>query len=153
MTFTTTFIQIITHPILLAAFFSHIVSQSIKVIILLIQKKEYAWKALYQNYGGMPSSHTAVVIGITFAILFSEGVSNLFMLSLFWAAFIISDVLSVKWFFGPRSIILHEVVEVMAKKHKKKLKDPPTAVGHSIPEVLVGITIGFIVSYLIYFVI
>ncbi|MBT4446377.1 divergent PAP2 family protein [archaeon] len=150
---TQTFVDIFTHPIFLAAFFSFLLSQTVKIILLLYNKKEYALKAIYQNYGGMPSTHTAVVSAITFSILFSEGVSNLFILSFFWATFIISDVLSVKWFFGPRNIILHEVVEVLDNRYKKKLKDPPMAVGHSPKEVIVGLVIAFAVSYLIYFVV
>ena len=144
-------LAILSHPIFLATAISFILSQVLKVIILLIKKKPYALQAFYRMYGGMPSTHTAVVSAVSFSILLSEGVTTLFMLSLFWSITIISDVVGVKWFFYPRNLILKDAVKILNKTHRRKLKSPPMEVGHSLEEVLAGIIIAFASSYLVYF--
>ena len=153
MSFINTITQIIIHPIFLATAASFIISQLVKFIINISTHKSYAVEALYQGYAGMPSTHTAIVSAVTFSIFFTEGVSTLFMLSFFWAAITIADLLSVTWFHTPRNKIITELLKVLRTKHHKKLLTPPMNVGHSIPDILVGILISFIVSYLIYFVI
>jgi uncharacterized protein len=144
------FLNVITNSIFIATVLSFIVSQIFKVIILIIKRKPYAYQAFYRMYGGMPSTHTAVVSTVTFSILLIDGVTTLFMFSLFWSITIISDVIGVKWFFTPRNQIFQELEKIIVKKHHKKLHSIPMEVGHTVWDVIIGIIIAILTSFFVF---
>ncbi len=140
-------LDILTHPILVATLLSFVASQLLKCLILLIQGKHYAFQVLYRQYGGMPSTHTAVVMAVTFSIYFLEGASNLFFIAMFWAAITIADVMGVRWFFAPRDKHLKALAKHVKRVDHTKLPEIPEMIGHTFLEVLVGAGIAFLVSY------
>lgn len=68
--------------VLLAPALAWLVSQTTKVVVLASKKRAFkpSW---FLKTGDVPSSHAAVLSALTFSILFQEGFSTLFAVSLF----------------------------------------------------------------------
>ena len=120
----------------LAIFFSFLVAQGGKMLLNLLNKKPVN---ILEN-GGMPSSHTAIIVGIMTTILIEEGFTLLFVVAFFIGLLFIDDAMGVRRETSKHSLFLNDLLK------KKRFK----IVGHEPLEVLVGAIIGFVVPILIY---
>ena len=98
--------------------------------------------------GGMPSSHTALVVSLVISIAFQEGVhSSMFAIALALAAVVIYDALGVRRETGRQSEVLNQIITQMLVEGKpiteKQLKE---LVGHTPLEVLGGLIVGITVT-------
>lgn len=125
------FFQILT--ILIITFF---LSQGVKWLLDFIKHK----KVLWSENGGMPSSHTALLVSLTTSVALYEGFNILFLsLSLITILFI-NDALAVRWEASKHSIFLNK----LTKTNKFNI------VGHKPLEVIVGFIIGLLIPLLFY---
>ena len=129
------------------AVFSWCVAQAIKVLISLWLDKKLDWRRCF-GMGGMPSSHTALVISLVISIAFQEGVhSSMFAIALALAAVVIYDALGVRRETGRQSEVLNQIITEMLVEGKpiteKQLKE---LVGHTPLEVLGGLIVGVTVT-------
>lgn len=96
------------------------------------------WKA-----GGMPSSHSAVMVTTLTVIGGRQGVgSALFGLCFAVACIVIYDALNVRRAVGEQGDVLRKIAA-----HTKVDSRFFTAYGHSAPEVVVGALIGLVVGW------
>lgn len=66
----------------------------------------------------MPSSHTAVVVAVSFVIGWIDGIdSHLFSLSLVIAAIVIYDALNIRYHAGEQARILNKITDKLSKHH------------------------------------
>lgn len=114
------------------------IAQLIKGIILSIKYKKFKIKYFYLN-GQMPSSHSAAVSSLSFAIFFEQGLSALFVLSVVLALIVMRDAYGVRW-----------QVTKNTKKLFPKEKEENQIIGHKFKEVFVGFLIGSVVSIIAY---
>jgi acid phosphatase family membrane protein YuiD len=124
-------------------------AQGIKIIIDIRKKGHFERNDLFDG-GGMPSSHTAVVVAVAFVIGWIDGVnSHLFSLSLVIAAIVIYDALNIRYHAGEQARILNKITAKLSNHHDDieptQFKHP---LGHTIPEVLGGTVVGVITSLL-----
>lgn len=127
--------------------FSWAAAQLIKVLINLWLNKKLDWRRCF-GMGGMPSSHTALVISLVISIAFQEGVhSSMFAIALTLAAVVIYDALGVRRETGRQSEVLNQIITEMLVEGKpiteKQLKE---LVGHTPLEVLGGLIVGVTVT-------
>ena len=127
--------------------FSWAAAQLIKVLINLWLNKKLDWRRCF-GMGGMPSSHTALVISLVISIAFQEGVhSSMFAIALALAAVVIYDALGVRRETGRQSEVLNQIITEMLVEGKpiteKQLKE---LVGHTPLEVLGGLIVGVTVT-------
>lgn len=94
--------------------------------------------------GGMPSSHSTVVSAITFSIFMLQGFSSLFFVSLVFSLIIISDAFRLRKNVG----IQGQEINLLLKKSKKKPID--IVYGHTFTQVVAGMFLGVIISYLVF---
>jgi hypothetical protein len=87
----------------------------------------------------MPSSHSAAVSSLSFAIFFEQGLSALFVLSVVLALIVMRDAYGVRW-----------QVTKNTKKLFPKEKEENQIIGHKFKEVFVGFLIGSVVSIIAY---
>ena len=132
-------------------FFSWAAAQFIKVLINLWLNKKLDWRRCF-GMGGMPSSHTALVVSLVISIAFQEGVhSSMFAIALALAAVVIYDALGVRRETGRQSEVLNQIITQMLVEGKpiteKQLKE---LVGHSPLEVLGGLIVGAISLMIFY---
>lgn len=132
----------------LTAITSWLLAQTIKLIILIFNKKKFDFR-IYFSTGGMPSAHSAVVSGLAISIGFYYGFGGgLFALSAIFAFIVMFDAQSVRKSVGIQATILNQMMDEFFKKkefHFKKLKE---LLGHTRLEVLGGMILGIIVGYL-----
>lgn len=125
------------------------VAQFIKVLINLWLNKKLDWRRCF-GMGGMPSSHTALVVALAISIAFQEGAgSAAFAVAFTLAAVVIYDALGVRRETGRQSEVLNQIVTHVLVEGKpiteKQLRE---LIGHSPVEVLGGLIVGVAIALL-----
>jgi len=144
------FTQIIVNQHIFIALSSCISAQALKVLVDYGRKKKVD-KALIFGTGGMPSSHSALVVALTASIGITEGVSSaLFAISLIFAGVVMYDAAGVRRAAGKHAEIINDIVESLENigiKPDEKLKE---LLGHSPIEVMAGAIWGGFITWLAY---
>ncbi|AMC92759.1 hypothetical protein AOC36_01775 [Erysipelothrix larvae] len=142
---------------LLCAIVANIVAQLLKPIFHYIKTGNWDFKMALES-GGFPSSHTALVVGLAFAIGYSEGFTSTF----FYIAFclmliVVYDAANVRYYAGQNIRMTKQLINDFEVLTKHKLTDPvyqervKTVLGHKWVEVIGGLVLGFIVATALYF--
>lgn len=133
----------------LAAVLAFFVAQIAKVFTAFKADKKWDWhKAV--SPGGMPSSHTAFIVGLTVAVAQADGTnSRSFAICLVMSCIVMYDATGVRLQAGKHAAILHHIVSNLPDDHPaaqnyEKLKD---VLGHTPAEVLAGALLGTVVGY------
>lgn len=120
--------------------------QSFKVIWDLVTIKQFNFKRIV-GAGGMPSSHSAVVVAITTMIGRSQGTTSpIFALSLIFACVVMYDACGVRRAAGKQAHILNEIVNTKGLSPVEVNEKLEELIGHSPKQVIVGALIGLIVG-------
>lgn len=142
------FITAMMHNVvLMSALTAWLIAQILKVIITFITHSEINLERLFGS-GGMPSSHTALVVALTFAIAFHDGAqSSFFALAFVLACIVMYDAAGVRNAAGKQAKVINKLVRQMRVEHTVdiKLKE---LLGHSPVEVMAGALLGFTIAYL-----
>ena len=128
-----------------------IITQLIKLLLGYKKHPNITFKDLF-SYGGMPSSHAAIVAGLVAVTLLIDGISSLtFLISIVFYIIIIRDAIGYRREIGFHAKRLNQI------SNKLKLGSPPLTerMGHTVKEVFWGTVLGFTISlillYLFYF--
>lgn len=122
--------------------------QIYKFIHDLIKTKKFDFKRLI-GMGGMPSSHSAVVMSLATLIGKYEGVNTpIFALALIMAIVVMYDACGVRRAAGEQSMILNKMLEKPELKEYQNSKKLDENLGHTPVQVFVGGLIGFFVGIL-----
>ncbi|MEF3304487.1 divergent PAP2 family protein [Paenibacillus sp. GYB003] len=120
---------------------SWIVSGTIKFLINYFKNGSEALKKV--GNGGFPSTHTSVVSSVTFLILFSEGFTSTFSVSVALLMIVIIDATGIR-----RSLGKHATIINFMNKDIKDFNKLREQQGHNIFEVIGGLMVGAILGYL-----
>ncbi|WP_242945673.1 divergent PAP2 family protein [Anaerobranca gottschalkii] len=127
------------------------IAQTLKVIIELLLKREFnAYR--FVGAGGMPSSHSALVMALTTTLALDFGWdSPLTAISFIFALVVMYDAAGVRRAAGKQAKILNIIISELQQGNKiidekEKLKE---LLGHTPIEVVAGALLGIIVPYLI----
>lgn len=125
---------------------SWFIAQALKVMLTLLTQKKFD---LYRfvGSGGMPSSHSSIVMGLSTAVGLKNGWDSvLYALSLVFALIVMYDAAGVRRAVGKQAIILNKILQDK-QKHKqieeKRLKE---LVGHTPIEVFAGALLGILIA-------
>lgn len=133
-----------TYAVFIIPILAFTITQFIKFVIHGV-KHDWDWEYVFA-YGHMPSSHTAFVTSVVTAIGYYEGVhSGVFALAVCLAVIVINDAVRLRTYMGDQSRYLNMLVGALSldKKQFPRLKE---RVGHRTSEVIVGGSIGFLLS-------
>ena len=120
--------------------------QLFKVIHDLVVTKKFNFKRI-MGAGGMPSSHTGVVVSLATMIGRSEGFdSPIFALSLAFAFVVMYDAAGVRRAAGKQAQLLNKLVETPGLTGIQVQEKLVEVLGHTPKQVLVGAIIGIIVG-------
>lgn len=132
------------------------VAQSLKHVFVSYNKKRKVIDQPDQNEnallmiapsGGMPSAHSATVFALATIIGMVHGFeSELFAVSILFAAVIMYDAMMVRYSSGEQG----EAILSILKELKSGIKKPKVAKGHLLSEVLVGALIGWVVAFVVF---
>ncbi len=126
------------NPIIFIVLIAWLLAEVIKVITASVKKDRFALDMLFKT-GGMPSAHTAFVSALSTSIGLTEGInSTIFIITASFSLIVIHDAFAVRGVIG---------------KQLNKLMKPTLSevinIGHSISEVLMGMTIGIAIPLLL----
>ena len=142
--------EIITNKVLIIPLCSWAIAQLLKVIIVLIQKKQLDLRYLVIS-GGMPSSHSAFVSALAASVALIEGFgSTAFGISAILALVIMYDAAGVRHSVGQQSVVLNRIIrELRLRRPVVELgRDLKEFIGHTQFQVIIGGLIGIIVTLL-----
>lgn len=132
--------------VLWVSFIAWFVAQSLKVIIELLQNKKIDL-GLFIGSGGMPSSHSSLVTGMTTCIAIQEGInSNLFAVSAIMSMIVMYDAAGVRRAAGKQAEAINLIlstIEDPSIKLDKKLKE---LIGHTPIQVACGAILGILIG-------
>ena len=139
--------QLLENRLLWVGVLGWFVAQSLKLILTLIVEKRLDWTRMY-GLGGMPSSHTSVVVSVTVAVGIRMGFNSaLFAISLALALITITDAMGVRRQAGKQAAVLNRVVQELVENGgdlpEETLKE---LLGHSPLQVLVGALLGLVIA-------
>ena len=137
--------QILLNRPLAAAFFAAILAQFLKPFLLLPIEKKFKFHLLFST-GGMPSSHTAGVVGLCTSLFLIEGwQSYYFAIAFTFAAIVIHDAMGIRRAAGKQAEIINEWSRILTQIHEDGEFTPEnlkTMLGHSFTQVLGGFVLG-----------
>ncbi|MDY1592026.1 MAG: divergent PAP2 family protein [Methanofastidiosum sp.] len=148
MSLTTTIVSFFYNPISSPTLIAYLASVIGKIIYESIKKKHLTIQIAIQD-GGMPSSHTAIVVGLSTAIFLHEGMSTVFWVSLVFAFVVMKDAIGIRWETGQQAKVINKMMKKlrMGKVVDEELKE---LLGHTEAQVLGGFIFGVLFSYLGY---
>lgn len=139
--------ELLSNRVFLATVLSWIFGQGSKILVLAVRGR--LTRERLTGGGGMPSGHSATVTGLAMSCGLVEGFdSSVFAVALFFAILAIYDAKGVRYETGEQGKVLNR----MADRDEKEGKEPlyrrrfPEMMGHTTPEIVVGILIGLAVS-------
>jgi len=113
------------------------------------------WQHLINDYGGMPSSHTAYVVSLATVVGLSQGFNSAaFAISFVLMLIVIRDAIGFRREIGRNAVFTNMLAKIIYKDAspsiKKKLDFLNERVGHSLLEVIVGFICGATLSTILY---
>ncbi len=145
-------IEMATNYALISAGAGWVVAQILKAITGVFKVKKFTLTEFFFGTGGMPSSHTAAVIGLLTACGIKYGVgSGYFAVSFILAMIVIRDAMGMRRQVGEHSkalnLIFKELIE--SKDNERTQKAFNELAGHSPLQVFAGAAVGAVVALLI----
>ena len=120
--------------------------QLFKLIYDLITTKKFNFKRI-MGAGGMPSSHSAVVVGLATLIGKYEGVNSaIFGLAFIVAVVVMYDACGVRRAAGKQAALLNKLVETPGLTGVQVSEKLVEVLGHTPVQVIVGALIGVVVG-------
>jgi hypothetical protein len=136
------FREIIGNPVLFVGIFAWFLAQFLKVPIQYILYRKVNW-GLWFSSGGMPSSHSALMSSITFAIgMFNGFDTPIFALAFAVSMIVIYDAAGVRREAGRHAEKLNILVNEFFSGQPISEKQLKEVIGHTPAQVLAGIALG-----------
>jgi hypothetical protein len=138
--------SIFQNYVLIAALIAWGIAQTIKVPLEYLQTRHWNWALLVQA-GGMPSSHSALVVGITHGIGLSVGFGTpLFALAFAMSMIVIYDATGIRRQAGKHAELINAMIDDLAAGNPLKEEQLREVLGHTPLEALGGILLGLVVA-------
>ena len=120
--------------------------QLFKLIYDLVVTKQFNFKRIL-GAGGMPSSHSAVVVALCTMIGKNYGIdSAIFGLSIVFAFVVMYDAAGVRRAAGKQAKLLNKIVQTPGLSNVEVTEKLQEVLGHTPTQVFVGALIGLIVG-------
>lgn len=143
------FIKFITNKYIYVPVLLWLAIQCFKVIYDLIATKRFNFKRIV-GAGGMPSSHTAIVISLTTLIGKDIGVDTpLFALALITSLIVMYDAAGVRRAAGKQAALLNKIVNTPGLSIPQVQERLVEVLGHTPVQVVVGAIIGVAVGLIV----
>lgn len=139
--------QLLQNPSLLTALSAWLIAQLIKPPLEYIRTKKWSWFYIF-SAGGMPSSHSALMVAATMGIGLHEGFdAPAFTIAFAMSMIVLYDAAGVRREAGKHAEKINILIEELLSGHPISDKELREVIGHTPLEVLGGIILGLIVSF------
>lgn len=136
---------------LLAPLVAWAIAQAAKVIYTSIRQRRLNLRVLAET-GGMPSSHAAIVMGLTTAVgKHADGgvASAAFAIALIFSFVVMYDAAGLRRAAGRQAAILNRLVEDLVHMRGMQEQRLRELLGHTPFEVVVGAVLGIVVGLIL----
>ena len=134
---------------LLAPIVAWSIAQAAKVILYSVRERSLNLRVLAVT-GGMPSSHSAIVMGLTTAIgKYAGPTSPQFAIALIFSFVVMYDAAGLRRAAGRQAAILNRLVEDLVHMRGVQEQKLRELLGHTPVEVLVGAVLGVAVGLIL----
>ena len=124
---------------LIAGLLGMLLAQGVKVLDQLRKHKRLIWRRLMAP-GGMPSSHAALVTGLTAAVGVQYGFLSMpFSICMVFSLVILYDAAGVRYAAGKHATVLNHMLKTFDNEQHEELTE---SLGHTPFEIFIGILIG-----------
>jgi hypothetical protein len=125
------------------------IAQAAKVVLYSVRERRLNLRVLAVT-GGMPSSHSAIVMGLTTAIgKYSGPTSPQFAIALIFSFVVMYDAAGLRRAAGRQAAILNRLVEDLVHMRGVQEQKLRELLGHTPVEVLVGAVLGVAVGLIL----
>ena len=137
----------ITHnDVLITACLAWVLAQCSKLLIVLLRERELQL-AYMTSAGGMPSSHSAIVVALATRIGMEEGVgSPAFAIAFVFAGVVLYDAAGIRRAVSVQARIINRMMEEVIELKRFNEKRLLELLGHTPFEVFVGSLLGLLVA-------
>ncbi len=143
-------ITILDNKILIVAIISMLAAQLIKFVITAISNKKIDMRILTST-GGMPSSHSALVMGLVVAIGFEKGLASIELaIAVVFAMIVMYDAAGIRRAAGKQAKILNKMMDQLDSGQDIREEQLKELLGHTPIEVVVGALLGVFIAVLFY---
>lgn len=140
--------QFISNKYVIIPFLLWFSIQLFKVIWDLIATKKFNFKRI-MGAGGMPSSHSAIVVALAVLIGKSQGFdSPIFALALIFSFVVMYDAAGIRRAAGKQAKLLNKLIETPGLTGVQVSEKLVEVLGHTPTQVIVGALIGVIVGFI-----
>lgn len=137
---------LMANTIFMCAFVSWFIAQAMKVILTIVKERRFAVDRMMGS-GGMPSSHSSSVMGLSTAVGLVNGWDTpLYAISLMFALIVMYDASNVRRNVGKQATLLNNIIEDLYKHHYVEQERLIELVGHTPVEVFAGAILGIAVA-------
>ena len=142
--------EIITNKVLIIPICSWAAAQLLKVLFVLIQKRQLDLRYLVIS-GGMPSAHSALVSALATSVALVQGIDSVaFGITAILALVVMYDAAGIRQSVGKQSVVLNRIMrELKLRRPITELeRDLKEFVGHTSFQVIVGGLLGIFIALL-----
>ncbi len=142
----TYFTQLFSNDVFIVSFYSWFLAQLLKVILTLITEKRLNLYRMVGS-GGMPSSHSAMVMSLSTAVGLKLGFDSvLYAVSLCFSLIVMYDASGVRRAVGKQAIIVNTMLDDLYKHKPIQQERLKELVGHTPFEVFAGGILGILMA-------
>ena len=119
----------------------------IKLVIDLL-KKRFSWQRAF-GYGGMPSSHSALVGSLATVVYLQEGLSLSFGISVILALIVMRDAIGLRGYLSRHGRIINKLIKDLPNEEEYKYPVMEVTIAHTITQIITGAVLGIVITLLI----
>ncbi len=143
--------QLLSNYALISGLVAWGIAQIVKVPLEFLRTHTWNW-ALLLRAGGMPSSHSALVIAIAYATgLFGGFDKPVFAISVALAMVVVYDATGIRRQAGKHAELINAMINDLASGHPLKEEQLREVLGHTPLEALAGVILGLVTAQLAWF--
>jgi acid phosphatase family membrane protein YuiD len=134
------------NPALVAAIIGWMLASILKPPIHFLRTRQWNW-VLILRAGGMPSSHSAVVSAVAYAVGATAGFNDpSFAVAVALAIVVVYDATGIRRQAGRHAEIINAMIKDLVEGHPLQQEKLRTVLGHSPGEALAGVLLGLAVA-------
>ena len=139
-----------TNYCLMSAVAGWFIAQILKVFTGIFRLRDFSVRAMMFGTGGMPSSHSASVVGLATSVAVKHGFeSPLFAIAALLCIIVMNDAVGVRRETGKQSKALNLILkDLFSDSHEVADENFRELIGHTPLQVVCGALTGFVVAML-----
>jgi hypothetical protein len=137
---------LLQNKVLIAVAVAWMIAQFSKPFLQYLRDREWNWSWFF-SAGGMPSTHSALIVAATTALGMVQGVGSPdFAMGVAISMVILYDAAGVRRQAGEHARVINAIIEDLAHGHPLKEENLKELLGHTPGEVAIGVLVGVVVA-------